>query len=143
MLQVFRPWGHYARAEAGLGFPTMADVVFDVDGEMVSVPEAEARIWGEKLIGFAAGNWGDDVALLTAHGHDPKWLEGARALGQAIEDVLTGTWEGAIPIDSSGKGADAIYSMLSLPGPSSWDATSGAARLRDAVARHRQAPLAE
>src|SRR5579884_2893435 len=89
MLQVFRPWGHYARAEAGLGFPTMADVVFDVDGEMVSVPEAEARIWGEKLIGFAAGNWGDDVALLTAHGHDPKWLEGARALGRPMRTVPT------------------------------------------------------
>jgi hypothetical protein len=115
----------------------MADVVFDVDGEMVSVPESEAQICAEKLIGFAAGNWGDDVALLEAHGHDPEWLEGARALGQAIEDVLTGTWDGAIPIDSRGKAADAIYSMLSLPGPSSWDATSGAARLMTALDRHR------
>jgi hypothetical protein len=115
----------------------VASVIFDVDGELVTVAEPEARIMGEKLIGFAAGNFDGDVALLEGHGHDPAWLEGARALGQAVEDILTTTRSGSIPLDPQGMAADAIYSVLSLPGPSSWDATSGAARLRDAIERHR------
>jgi hypothetical protein len=113
------------------------NVIFEVDGELVSVRESEARIWSEKLLGFAAGNWDGDVSLLEAYGHDREWLEGSRALGQAIEDVLTGTWDGVVPIDANGKAADAIYAMLSLPGPSSWDATSGAARVMAALDRHR------
>lgn len=112
-------------------------VIFESDGELVTVAEPEARFLAETLIGFSAGNFGGDVALLEAHGHDPEWLNGARALGQWIESTLTGAREGSIPLDPNGKAADAVLAVYSLPGPSSWDATSGAARLRNALARHR------
>jgi hypothetical protein len=111
-------------------FAMVDQVVFEVNGETVAVGEPEARILAEKLIGFAAGNFDGDVALLEAHGHDRDWLDGACALGQAIEDVVTGTRDGQIPLDPTGKAADAAFAVYSLPGPSSWDATSGAARLR-------------
>jgi len=111
-------------------------VVFEVGEEMISVREPEARILADKLIGFAAGDWEGDVALLEAHGHDRAWLAGALPLAHAIQGVLSGTRE-TIRLSPNGREADAAFAVYSLPGPSSWDATSGAARLSGAIARHR------
>lgn len=111
----------------------ITQVAFDVEGEQVDLSEPEARILSERLRGFAAGQYGGDVADLAARGTDPEWIEGARALADVIEDVLTGTHDGAIPVDPKGKAADAALAALSLSGPTSWNATSGLARLHRAI----------
>ena len=46
------------------------EVVFEVDCQNVSLSEPEARILGERLRGFAAGNFTGDVDLLEAYGTD-------------------------------------------------------------------------
>ena len=109
------------------------EVVFEVDSQNVSLSEPEARILGEHLRGFAAGNFKGDVDQLEAYGTDRAWLEGARALADAIEDVLTTTREGAIPVDAKGKAAEAALAALALSGPTSFDATSGLSRLFTAI----------
>jgi hypothetical protein len=113
------------------------EVAFDVDGEERTLSEGEGRILGERLRGFAAGQYEGDVALLAAHGTDLQWLDGARAMADAIEDVLTATRPAPIPLDPNGKAASAAYAALSLSGPVSWDATSGLARLHGALNKRR------
>jgi hypothetical protein len=111
----------------------VAGVVFQVDCRHVTLSEPEGRMLGERLRGFAAGNFPADVALLAKHGTDPEWVEGARALADAIEDVLTTTREGPIPIDAKGKAANAALAALALSLPVSYDATSGLSRLYNAI----------
>jgi hypothetical protein len=111
----------------------VTEVAFDVDGQQCALSEPEGRILGERLRGFAAGQYEGDVTLLAEHGTDREWIDGARALADAIEDVLTATRPGPIPLDPTGKAADAAVAAISLPGPASWDATSGFARLHKAL----------
>ncbi len=115
---------------------TPTEVVFEVGEETVSVPEPEARILADKLVEFAAGNWEGDVALLEANGFDRLWLQGALPLAHAIRAALAGT-RGTISLGPTGSEAAAAFAVFSLPGPSSWDATSGASRLRSAIDRNR------
>jgi hypothetical protein len=109
------------------------EVVFNVDENSVSLSEPEARILAERLRLFAAGKFEGDVAHLAAKGTDPEWVEGARALADAIEDVLTATRTGAIPLDAKGRAADAAFAALALSPLVSTDATSGLSRLYNAI----------
>src|SRR5712692_7913045 len=112
--------------------------MFEIDGGRFDLSEPEARILGERLRGFAAGIYPDDVALLSRLGTDPQWVEGARAIADAIEDVLTTTREGPIPVDPDGKAADALFHALRLAGPVSFDTLSDIARLHAALGDARQ-----
>jgi hypothetical protein len=117
----------------------VGDVVgFEIDGRFCELPEPQARILAERLRGFAAGIYPDDVALLSTLGTDPEWVKGALATADAIEDVLTTARTGAIPIDPNGKAADALFHALRLSGPVSFDATSGLAQLYAALRDARQ-----
>jgi hypothetical protein len=111
----------------------VSEVVFDVDGQTVALSELAAQVLGERLRGLAAGHFEGDVELLGEHATDRAWLEGARALADAIEDVLTTTRQGPVPIDASGKAGDAALAALALSGPTSFDATSGPLRLYNAL----------
>jgi hypothetical protein len=50
-------------------------------------------------------------------------------MADAIEDTLSGTRAGPIPLDPRGLGASALAQVLRHSGPASFDATSEHARL--------------
>jgi hypothetical protein len=110
-------------------------VVFEVDGQEVALSRGGATLLAEKLRNYAAGQYGKDVADLAAVGSGPEWLEGARSAADAIEDTLTGTRSGPIPLDSGGQAANAVYAVLCLTGPVFSDATSDVAQLHAVLSR--------
>jgi hypothetical protein len=112
-------------------------VVFEVDGVSVLLAHSSAALLAEKLRNYAAGRYDRDVADLAKLGTDPVWLEGARAAADAIEDVLTETRPGPVPLDSAGKAAGAVYAVLRLTGPVFSDATSDVAQLHAVLDRNR------
>jgi hypothetical protein len=110
----------------------MAEVVFDIDGRLTAVADREAMTVGERLRCFAAGAYREDVEELTRSGTDPGWLEGARAMADAIEDVLTETRCTPIPLDRGGRAASALVQVLRLTPATD---TSGVSRLHAALTR--------
>jgi hypothetical protein len=107
----------------------MSDVVFDVDGRQASLSESEATLLAENLHNFSAGKFPYDVATLESIGVERGWLDGADAAARVIEDVLTDKRSEPIPLAPHGKATDAIDAALRLIGPTSFDATSGSAKL--------------
>jgi hypothetical protein len=88
---------------------------FEVEpGDLYPVPERHFTIYSEKLFGFDAGKYPGDVRLLSNLGEDPSWLEGCRPLAEVIEDVLTGRYDGPIPLDRDGKAGRAMRCVLRL-----------------------------
>ncbi len=83
----------------------------------------------EKLRGYAAGVYSTDVEELARMGTDREWLAGARAMADAIEDVLTGTRDAPIPLDRHGRAATALLHVLRLTPITFADATTRYARL--------------
>jgi len=117
-------------------------VTFDIDGRPGQLSEPLAELLAENLHNFSLGpthRYYKDVELLAQAGIDPDWTDGAQAMAEIIEDALVGRYEGPIPLDPSGKAANALLRATSLTGPASWDATSEHARivnlLRDAGTR--------
>lgn len=108
-------------------------VVFDVDGTQVILSRTSATVLGEKLHNYGAGQYQGDVADLASRGVEPSWLQGAGAAADAIEDVLTDTAAGPIPLDAHGKAADAVFAVLRLTGPVFFDAMSDVSQLHSAL----------
>jgi hypothetical protein len=104
------------------------DVVFDIDAHQTALPESEATFVAEKLRVYAAGVNSSDVEELARQGTDPEWLAGARAMADAIEDVLTETRSEPIPLDRNGRAANALMQVLRLT-PITSDASAGYSRL--------------
>ena len=73
---------------------------FDVDGETFAIPERSATVFAENLRRKAAGQLGTEG------------VEGARALADAIEDVLVGRSDDVIPVE--GLALEAAYCMLDV-----------------------------
>lgn len=67
----------------------------------------------ENLRGHAAGNFPEDDKLIARLGAAPGWSNGALAMADAIEDVLTGRTNSPIGLDR-GRGAAATYWVLRL-----------------------------
>jgi hypothetical protein len=111
----------------------MPEVVFDIDEHQVMLSEGEATAVAEKLRAYAAGVYSMDVDKLAAQGTDPEWLAGARAMADAIEDVLTGTKMAPIPLDRHGRAATALLQVLRLTPITFADATTRYARLHAAL----------
>jgi len=109
------------------------DVTFDIDGEHVVVPEGQATLLAERLRMYSAGIHSSDVDELVRLGTDPVWLEGAHAMADAIEDALTATRGGPIPLDLNGRAANALLQILRLTPVTFADATTGYARLYSAL----------
>jgi len=105
------------------------DVVFDIDDQAVALSAAEATGVAEKLRGCAAGVCSSEVDELAQSGTDPTWLDGARAMADAIEDALTETRDGPIPLDRPGLAALALLQALRLTPVTFADATNRYARL--------------
>lgn len=105
------------------------DVVFDIDDQQVELSADEATLVAEKLRGCAAGTCPGAVDELAQSGTDPTWLDGARAMADAIEDALTETREGPIPLDRPGLAAMALVQALRLTPITFADATNRYARL--------------
>jgi hypothetical protein len=107
------------------------DVSFEASGTPYTLPQAQATLLAENLRGHAAGNFPKDDQLIARLGAAPGWGEGALAMADAIEDVLTGNSEAHIGLDR-GRGAAATYWVLRLmtdlqPDP------QGAAGLKEAL----------
>ena len=107
------------------------NVTFEVLGIQYTLPEAQVTLLAENLRGHAAGNFPKDDQLMARLGAAPGWREGALAMADAIEDVLTGRSEAHIGLDR-GRSAAANYWVLRLmmdlqPDP------KGAAGLKDAL----------
>jgi len=113
----------------------MPHVMFDIDGCLTPLPQGDATVIGEKLRCYAAGAYGHEVEELARSGTDPGWLAGARAMADAIEDVLTETRAAPIPLDREGRAASALVQALRLTPAASADAAVAVARLRDALTR--------
>jgi hypothetical protein len=109
------------------------DVAFDIDGRPGVLSERVAELIAENLRCFAAGRFPKDVALLARCGVDPAWIEGAQPVADVMEDTLVGRRAGPIPLDPTGKAANALTQALRLTGPASFDATSEHARLLDTL----------
>src|SRR5271167_532793 len=101
----------------------MPDVAFDIDQHEALLSEEEATVVAEKLRGYAAGVHSTDVEELARLGTDRAWLAGARAMADAIEDVLTGTTPAPIPLDRHGRAAIALLQVLRLTPITFADAT--------------------
>lgn len=84
-------------------------VTFEFGGNEYVMPEAHATLFAEHLRGYAVGNF-DAQEISTLSGVAPGWLDGAIPLADAIEDTLTATRTGPIPLD--GKAADAAHGVL-------------------------------
>lgn len=89
------------------------NVVFEVLGTHYTLPEAQATLLAENLRGHAAGSFPDDNDLIARLGAAPGWSEGALAMADAIEDVLTEKTGAPIGLDR-GRGAVATYWVLRL-----------------------------
>jgi hypothetical protein len=76
--------------------PNDRRVRFEVSGDVFAIDEAPATIMAENLRLRGSGQFGD------AYGQ-----EGATALADMIEDVLTGRFRGVIPLE--GEVAEAMY----------------------------------
>lgn len=85
------------------------DVVFAYRDDEYVFPEDYATLLGEDLRGYAAGTF-DAGELTRLPGVAADWREGALALADAIEDTLTETRSGPIPLD--GKAAAAAEAVL-------------------------------
>jgi hypothetical protein len=116
----------------------LGEVAFDVNGTVVALSRSSATVLAEKLHNFDRGQYDSDVAELRAHGVEPGWLDGAEAAAQIIEDVLTDTRRGPIPLDPSGKASDAVFAVLSLTGPVYSDVQSDVSRLHAVLRKARQ-----
>jgi hypothetical protein len=111
----------------------MLQVIFDIDGCLTPLPSGDATLVGERLRCYAAGAYGQDVEELARSGTDPGWVAGARAMADAIEDVLTETRPAPIPLDREGRAANALAQALRLTPGGSGDATGAVARLHAAL----------
>jgi hypothetical protein len=103
------------------------EVTFDVAGWHGSLSERTAALLAESLRCFALGPTHDfyrDVELLEGAGVNPRWVRGARAMADIIEDTLTARRHGPIPLDPSGLAAEALMQALRLTGPAQADAAS-------------------
>jgi hypothetical protein len=107
----------------------MTDVSFEVEGQCVVLSEAEAIAVAEKLRGYSAGLHPEDLEELQRTGMESEWVGGARAMADAIEDVLTDTSEGPIPLDRQGLAAAALLAVLCLTPITFADTTTPYARL--------------
>lgn len=107
----------------------MPEVVFDIDEHQAVLSEHEATAVAEKLRSYAAGLYPTDELI----GADPEWLSGARAMADVIEDVLTGTREGPIPLDRHGRAAVALRHVLRLIPVTSPEGSTRYARLHAAL----------
>jgi hypothetical protein len=85
------------------------DVVFQYEEHDYVFPEDYATLLGEDLRGYAAGTF-DAGELTRLPGVAADWREGALALADAIEDTLTETRSGPIPL--AGKAAAAAEAVL-------------------------------
>ena len=85
------------------------DVVLTYEGHSYVLPEDFATLLGEDLRLYAAGKF-HTSELTRLPGVAPDWGEGALALADAIEDALTGTRTGPIPL--AGKPASAAGAVL-------------------------------
>ncbi len=92
----------------------MLAVAFDVGERQAVLSEEEATVVAEKLRAYAAGVYSTEVDELARLGTDRDWLAGARAMADAIEDVLTGTRNAPIPLDRHGRAAIAFLQVLRL-----------------------------
>jgi hypothetical protein len=111
----------------------MLEVAFDVDEHQVVLSEGEATVVAEKLRAYAAGVYSMEVDELARLGTNREWLAGARAMADAIEDVLTGTRMAPIPLDRHGRAASALLQVLRLTPITFADATTRYARLHAAL----------
>lgn len=89
------------------------EVSFDVLGARYTLPQEQATLLAENLRGHAAGNFPKDNQLIARLGAAPGWREGALAMADAIEDVLTERADTPIGLDR-GRGAAAAYWVLRL-----------------------------
>jgi hypothetical protein len=105
------------------------DVTFEIAGRTGTPSQRVAEMIAENLRCYGNGGFARDGAILTDAGVDPQWLTGAQAAADVMEDTLVGRRHGAIPLDPSGKAADALAQALRLTGPASFDAHSEHARL--------------
>ncbi len=111
----------------------MPDVVFDIDGHQAVLPEGEATVVAEKLRVYAAGVCPKDVEELARLGTHPEWLAWARAIADAIEDVLTENRHAPIPLDRQGRAANALLQVIRLTAIAFADATTGYSRFYTAL----------
>ena len=110
----------------------MAGAMFELPARgRVVVSNSEFRVLGERLARLAAGS-------------TPGASEGARLVGQWIEAVQSGEWDGPIPL--SGRTAEAVHRVLQ-PDAASPDGTGLGAlhvaiqlELRRSSLELRQAP---
>ena len=87
----------------------MAGAMFELPARgRVVVSNAEFRVLGERLARLAAGSMPGDS-------------EGARLVGEWIEAVQSGEWDGPIPL--SGRTAEAVHRALEPPDAGGQDGT--------------------
>jgi hypothetical protein len=87
------------------------DVEFEFDDTIYVFSEASVTRLGENLRNYAAGTFPKDVPEITGlPGVAPDWLDGTRALADAIEATLTGARTGPVPL--GGKTAAAAHAAL-------------------------------
>jgi hypothetical protein len=110
----------------------VVDVVFTYDGHNYVLPEDFATLPAEDLRLYAAGKF-DTGELTRLPGVAPDWGEGALALADAIEDTLTETRTGPIPLaGNAASTAGAVLRVIVHP-PDPPGAPPGQAALREAL----------
>jgi hypothetical protein len=110
----------------------MRVVTFEFSSSVYLLTEREATLLAENLRNYAKGVFPRDVDLASRLSGDGRWIDGALAVADFIEEMLVGNLSGPLPLE--GKAAiSTCWALRLMLGRGGSTRPGGMAALRDAL----------